>query len=65
MELDFLLKQDYNNETIPVLMTNYHVIDDKFIEKYKQIKIYVNNNEKNIKIKKIVKYIQAQKINMI
>ena len=57
----FFTKIDYKNETIPVLMTNYHVIDDKFIEKYKQIKIYVNNNEKNIKIKKNSKIYSSPK----
>ena len=46
----FFCKIKYDNELIPVLMTNYHVLDDNYIKDHKQINIYINNNMKIIKI---------------
>ena len=46
----FFCKIKYNYNLIPVLITNYHVIDDNYIEKNKQINIYINNNMKVIKL---------------
>ena len=39
----FFAKLDYNNSIIPVLITNYHVINDKFLSENNTIKIYINN----------------------
>ena len=41
----FFCKIPYNNEMIPVLMTNYHIISDEFLKNNKQIKITINNDE--------------------
>ena len=48
----FFCKILYNNELIPVLMTNYHVIDDNFIEENKNITVTLNDEKeyKNIEI---------------
>ena len=41
----FFCKIEYQNELIPVMITNYHVIDDNFIENNKQIEISINDVE--------------------
>ena len=46
----FFCKIKYEDNLIPVLMTNFHVIDDKYIKDKKQINIYINNNMKIIEI---------------
>ena len=46
----FFCKIKYKDTLIPVLMTNYHVINDNYIENNKQINIYINNNMKIIKL---------------
>ena len=46
----FFCKIKYEDKLIPVLMTNYHVLDDNYIKDHKQINIYINNNMKIIKI---------------
>ena len=48
----------HKNENIPVLITNYHIINDEFLKNNKCIKISINNgqiiNEINrVEIKKI------------
>ena len=48
----FFCKIPYKNEKIPVLITCYHTVDDKFFEKNKELKIYRNFKEYNIKIDK-------------
>ena len=48
----FFCKIKYENALIPVLITNYHVIDDKFIESNEEIKVYINEEYKFISIKK-------------
>ena len=48
----FFCKILYNNELIPVLMTNYHVIDDNFIETNKQLNVYINQKLKVLNINK-------------
>jgi len=48
----FFCKVVYQNKLIPVLITNYHVIDDNFIESKDNIKIYINEKYKIIKINK-------------
>ena len=42
----------YNNDKLTVLMTNYHVIDDKFIKENKNITVSLNDDTeyKNIGI---------------
>jgi hypothetical protein len=48
----FFCKIAYNNKLIPVLMTNYHIIDDNYIEKNKEIIISINEEKKIINIDK-------------
>ena len=48
----FFCKIEYKNELIRVLMTNYHIIDDEYIESKHQIKIYINDKCKIIKADK-------------
>ena len=47
----FFCKIPYDNELYPVLITNYHIINDKYLEKNQEIHCSINNNEKNIIIK--------------
>ena len=46
----FFCKVLYQNELIPVMITNYHIIDDDFIENNKQIKISINDKYQMINI---------------
>ena len=48
----FFCKIECNNKKIPVLMTNYHVINDKFLEDNKYLKVYIKNNYHIININK-------------
>ena len=48
----FFNKVHYKNELIPVLITNFHIIDDIFMLNKKQIKICINNDYKIININK-------------
>ena len=41
----FFCKIPYKNKKIPVLITNYHLISDEFIENNKKIKININDDE--------------------
>ena len=52
MGTGFFSKIDYEGETIPVLITNYHVIDDDFINKNKKLTFYINGNSHTIDINK-------------
>ena len=54
----FFCKIIYKNKKISVLITNYHIINDKFLEKNKAIKISLNNE-------KIVDIININKNNKI
>ena len=47
-----------NDEKIPVLMTNYHIIDENFIKFNNQVKIQLNNDQ-------VVKYITINKDKII
>ena len=47
----FFFKIPYNNKLYPVLITNYHIINDKYLEKNQEIHCSINNNEKNLIIK--------------
>ena len=48
----FFCKILYNNKLIPVLMTNYHVIDDNFIETNTKLNVYINQKLKVLNINK-------------
>ena len=50
----FFCKMIYENELVPVLITNYHVIDDNFIESKDSLKVYINEEYKIININKII-----------
>ena len=39
----FFCKIERGDELIPVLITNYHVIDDNFLEQNKYLKFYIND----------------------
>ena len=41
----FFCKIEYENELVPVLITNYHVIDDKFVESNDDLKIYITEED--------------------
>ena len=76
----FFCKINYKGILTPVLMTNYHVIDEEFLEMRKQIILYVNNEQKILNINKnkkiysskrdkydliIIKLIEADEINIV
>ena len=52
MGTGFFSKIDYKGKTIPVLITNYHVINDDFINKNKKLTFYINGNSHTIDINK-------------
>ena len=41
---------NYESKNIPCLMTNYHILDDKYIKDNNKIEIIINDNKINIKI---------------
>ena len=48
----FFCEINYKNKLIPVLITNYHIINDNILENEKQINIYINDYCKQINIDK-------------
>ena len=48
----FFCKIEYENKLMPVLITNYHVIDDKYAESNEDIKVYINEESKFISLNK-------------
>ena len=46
----FFCKMIYQNELIPVLITSYQVIDDKFVQSNNSLKVYINEKLKLINI---------------
>ena len=58
----FFCKILYQNKLIPVMITNYHVISDNYINNNKQIKISINENKDIININNKSK-IYSSKIN--
>ena len=54
----FFCQLDINNEKIPVLITNFHIIDDKFIESGNKIKF----KKVNDKVPKIINLNKNKKI---
>ena len=48
----FFCKMIYQNELVPVLITNYHVIDDNYVGSNNSLKVYINEDYKFININK-------------
>ena len=48
----FFCNIECNNKIIPVLMTNYHIINDKYLENNKYLKVYIKDNYHIININK-------------
>ena len=48
----FFSKIEYEGNLVPVLITNYHVIDDDYMEKNDRLKYYINNDSYVIDINK-------------
>ena len=48
----FFCEIKYNEEKIPVLITNYHVINDEYFENYKYLKVDIKNGFHMININK-------------
>ena len=48
----FFCKIEYQNELVPVLITNYHVIDDEFVESNNSLKVYIRKDDKKEEDKK-------------
>ena len=48
----FFCKIEYEGNIIPVLITNYHIIDDEYINNNTHLKIYIDNNLKIINLNK-------------
>ena len=48
----FFCKIEHEGNLIPVLITNYHVIDDEYMEKNDNLKYYINNDSYVIDINK-------------
>ena len=46
----FFCNIPYKDKNIPVLITNYHIIDDNFLKDNKQMTIYINDDMKKINI---------------
>ena len=49
-ELDFFCKILFNNDLLPVLITNNHVLNEKDIENNKIIQLNINDEVKEIEI---------------
>ena len=47
----FFVKISYYNSIIPVMMTNYHVLDENYLSQNKEIKITINDDTKRLTIK--------------
>ena len=48
----FFCKILYKDKLIPVMITNYHIINDNYLENNEQIEICINNDSKLIDINK-------------
>ena len=47
----FFVKIACDNGVIPVMMTNYHVLDEQYVQKHKKIKISINDDKTILTIK--------------
>ena len=45
----FFCKIKYENALIPVLITNYHIIDDNYVRSNNNLKVYINEDKEKIK----------------
>ena len=52
----FFCKIPYNNLFLTVLITNNHIIDNKLLEKEKNLLISINKNKKNIELGNRIRY---------
>ena len=57
----FFSKISYQNKIIPVMITNYHIVDDDFMEKNKQIKISINDKYQMMNINEKSKIYSSKK----
>ena len=57
----FFCKIEYNNKKIPVLMTNYHVINDEFLNDHNYLEVYIKNDYHKININKDSKIYSSTK----
>ena len=48
----FFCRMIYENKLVTVLITNYHVLDDKYVASKDNIKVYINEKYKIIKMNK-------------
>ena len=48
----FFCKIKYENTSIPVLITNYHIVDDNYVRSHNDLNIYVNGKPKFINLNK-------------
>ena len=48
----FFCKIKYENASIPVLITNYHIVDDNYVRSHNDLNIYVNGKPKFINLNK-------------
>ena len=58
----FFCKIFYENETIPILLSHYHILNDKFFENNEYLDIYINDKKTNkrIEIDKNLVYIKKE-----
>ena len=61
----FFCKIEYNKRTIPVLMTNYHVINDKYLEINEYLKVYIKNDSHIININKDSKIYSSERYDIM
>ena len=57
----FFCKFECNNKKIPVLITNYHVINDEFLNHHKYLKVYIKIDHHIININKDSKIYSSAK----
>ena len=61
----FFCKLEYNNKKHHVLMTNYHVIDDKYLENNTYFEVYIKNNHHTINIYKDSKIYSSENFDIM
>ena len=61
----FFCKIEFNDKKIPVLMTNFHVINDAFLERNEYLKVYIKNDYHIININKNSKIYSSQRYDLM
>ena len=61
----FFCKIEFNDKKIPVLMTNFHVINDEFLERNEYLKVYIKNDYHIININKNSKIYSSQRYDLM